>query len=185
MKWSDVTEFLGNSAPVVGTLLGGPAGGIVGGLISKALGTEENPDAVIEAVKNNPDALMKIKELESSQALAELQAKMDTFRIVADSEKANIQTIVNAQDVYKAKNEQADKIANSIFTWNLPIIVLLVGVNLAAIKYISDAAMLAVVTNITGMAIKTAWDERSTVLNFFFGSSMGSRKAQESMLGKV
>jgi len=184
MKWSDVSEFISQVAPIAGTLVGGPIGGAVGALLSKTLGVENKPDAVIEAVKNNPDALLKLKELENSKALADLQAHMDTMRLYADSEKANLQTVVNAQDMYKAKNDQADKIANSIFTWNLPIIVVLVGVNLLAIQYIKEASMLAVVTNLTGMAIKTAWDERSTVINFFFGSSMGSRKAQESMLGK-
>lgn len=109
MKWSDVSEFISQVAPIAGTLVGGPIGGAVGALLSKTLGVENKPDAVIEAVKNNPDALLKLKELENSKALADLQAHMDTMRLYADSEKANLQTVVNAQDMYKAKNDQADR----------------------------------------------------------------------------
>lgn len=98
MNWADVTKFLGGAAPVVGTLLGGPAGGAVGELISKALGVEDKPDAVIDALKANPDAIIKIKELENSKALAEIQANIEKYRIDADIEKAQIDAGKNIED---------------------------------------------------------------------------------------
>ena len=79
--WDNIKEILGSSAPVIGTLLGGPAGGAVGGLISKVLGVDNTPEAIELALMNNPDALVKIKELETSKELAILQAELENKRI--------------------------------------------------------------------------------------------------------
>lgn len=187
MNWDSVKNFIGDAAPIVGGLLAPATGGIsvaVGGLIAKTLGVEEKPEAVMEALQTNPEALLKIKELEKDERIAELQAEMQTKQMYADSEKGNIQTIVNAQDMYKVKNEQSDKIADSIFRYNLWLIGVAVVAAICVPMYIKDVAAIAVVSNITGMVIKTLFDERSTVINFFFGSSMGSRKAQEALINK-
>lgn len=79
--WDNIKELIGTSAPVIGTLLGGPAGGAVGGLISKVLGVDNTPEAIELALMNNPDALLKIKELETSKELAILQAELEHKRI--------------------------------------------------------------------------------------------------------
>ena len=64
MDWSDIGNMLGKAAPVVGTLLGGPAGGAVGGLISQALGTDAEPDKVKQMLEQDPAAYERIKKLE-------------------------------------------------------------------------------------------------------------------------
>lgn len=79
--WDNIKELIGTSAPVIGTLLGGPAGGAVGGLISKVLCVDNTPEAIELALMNNPDALVKIKELETSKELAILQAELENKRI--------------------------------------------------------------------------------------------------------
>jgi hypothetical protein len=175
--------------PIIGTLLAEKGLSLLGDLINKG------GDKVLEVVAEKtgidlksapsltPEQALQLKQFEAGEDFKRLQLEFDEKKLYSESEKTNIQTILNAQDMYKVKNEQADKIANSIFAWNLPFIGILITVNILAVQYITDGAMLAVVTNITGMALKTAFDERQTVLNFFFGSSMGSRKAQEAMLG--
>ena len=67
ISWKDVGSVVGKAAPVLGTVLGGPVGTIVGSagaLVASALGCEAQPDAVSEAVKNDPEAVLKLKELE-------------------------------------------------------------------------------------------------------------------------
>lgn len=66
-------------APLLGTLLGGPAGGILGGLVSHALGGDGSPDpAKLSAlIDQNPEhakiVLQKLQN-DNSEYLAELQA---------------------------------------------------------------------------------------------------------------
>lgn len=111
--WDNIKELLGTSAPVIGTLLGGPAGGAVGGLISKVLGVDNTPEAIELALMNNPDALVKIKELETSKELAILQAELENKRIdissVIDNRKLdNEKDQMFLSDKQSARSRQTD-----------------------------------------------------------------------------
>ena len=64
MNWKKLSKIVGKAAPLVGTALGGPAGGTIGGMIANALGVEETPEAIEHAIKNDPDALVKLKQFE-------------------------------------------------------------------------------------------------------------------------
>lgn len=61
-----IIEIISKISPFLGSMLGGPIGGIVGSLISNALGGIDmsDPSKVIDAIKNDPDAERKLKELE-------------------------------------------------------------------------------------------------------------------------
>lgn len=111
--WDNIKELIGTSAPVIGTLLGGPAGGAVGGLISKVLGVDNTPEAIELALTNNPDALLKIKELETSNELAILQAELENKRIdvasVIDNRKLdNEKDQMFLSDKQSARSRQVD-----------------------------------------------------------------------------
>lgn len=93
MNWSDIKSAIGDAAPIVGTLLGGPLGGDVGGLVARALGVSATPDAVSAALKADPAAMAKIATVEAQFKEAQLQA--DTTRIQA----------VNATMQAEAKSE--------------------------------------------------------------------------------
>ena len=75
--WDKVIELVGGSATVIGGLIGGPAGAAVGGLIGKALGVDSKPESIENALVNNPDALVKIRELELSKEIATIKAQYD------------------------------------------------------------------------------------------------------------
>lgn len=74
MNWKDIADTVGKLAPMLGTALGGPAGAAVGTMISVALGTENTPDAVAEAVKNDPAAAVKLAEIQANLKIAQLNA---------------------------------------------------------------------------------------------------------------
>lgn len=74
-SWSDVGDLVGDAAGTIGTALGGPAGGAVGSMVAKALGTEESPDKVAEAIKADPKAMQHLAELEKHKA-AEIRARV-------------------------------------------------------------------------------------------------------------
>lgn len=88
MKWSDITNVVGKAAPLIGAVLGGPAGGSVGALVASALGVENTPEAV-QAALGNPDNLVKLKELESNERQHFLSMQVETLRIeLADTQNA-------------------------------------------------------------------------------------------------
>ncbi len=80
----------------------------------------------------------------------------------------------DARDLYKEKNNMADKVAKQVINLNLIVIAVLVVANIVCIMYL-DKALLAIVSNVVGMVIQALIQERTTVVQFFFGSSKGSK----------
>ena len=73
--WKGIAGTIGKIAPALGTILGGPIGGALGAgvaVLTGSLGVEDNPDAVLKALKTDPEAYKKIKQAEMDHEL-ELQ----------------------------------------------------------------------------------------------------------------
>lgn len=65
MSFTDTLKGLvGAVAPMLGTAIGGPFGGVAGKMIQDALGVGDEESA-LEMLKADPDALLKIKNLEA------------------------------------------------------------------------------------------------------------------------
>lgn len=74
--WKDVGAIVAKSAPMLGGLLGGPAGaavGTVGAMIASAFGVGSTPDEVLQTITTNPDAAVKLREIEARRQV-ELEA---------------------------------------------------------------------------------------------------------------
>ena len=81
--WSDIADTVGQAAPVVGGLLGGPAGSAAGRMVASALGVENEPERIQTALENDPEALVKIKALEQDHAreLRRMALEAETSRL--------------------------------------------------------------------------------------------------------
>ena len=178
--WDNIKELIGTSAPVLGTLLGGPAGGAVGGLISKVLGVDNTPEAIELALMNNPDALLKIKELETSKELAILQAELENKRIdvgsVIDNRKLdNEKDQMFLSDKQSARSRQTDsekatgKVDVALYVI-AGVIVLAFFVSILALIFITldkQSGTYELLLMLFG-ALTTKF---GTVVDYFFGSS--------------
>lgn len=87
MDWKDIQGDIAAAAPMLGTLVGGPAGAAIGSLIASALGASADPASVQQALKTNPDAAMKLRQIEADQAtrLRELAVSAENNRLVAET----------------------------------------------------------------------------------------------------
>lgn len=76
MDWKAVGELVGPMAPTIGSLIGGfipiPGGSLIGEtagkLLASALGVDATPEAVGNAIANDPNAAAKISAAESEAA---------------------------------------------------------------------------------------------------------------------
>ena len=180
--WDKIKELIGDSAPVVGGLLGGPAGAAVGGLISKALGVENNASAIEKELINNPDAFLKLKELEMSKEIAVLKSQYDNK--VEDNRHEEHYANVNVGDKQNARGsshlyELQTDIGKKIFVQTSILVPLLIMINILLISYASDLklgdAMISMVSTLIGIALNNAYRERQSMIEFLFGSSIGSK----------
>lgn len=82
MDWSDIGRTVAKAAPLLGGVLGGPAGAAAGQMVSRVLGTEADPGAVAQALQD-PAALERVKqlELEHEQQLTRMHLEAETARL--------------------------------------------------------------------------------------------------------
>ena len=178
--WDKVLELIGDAAPVVGTMLGGPAGTVVGGLVAKALGVDNTPEAIEEALKNNPEALVKIKEIEASRELAQLENqyknKVEDNRAAEHEVDLVVQDKQNARAAAGVLGSVQTEIANKVYnqsSWGIP---LLLAMNVLLIVFGPmlhlDTTAVVAIGNLIGIALSNQYRERQSILEYLFGSSI-------------
>ena len=103
MDWSKVVGMIAGAAPLVGSLFG-PAGTAVGTvasagikLVASALGCEPTQEAITQVITADPNALLKIKELE-------INGKVEIQKLIIAGETAGI-LAVNATMQGESKSE--------------------------------------------------------------------------------
>jgi len=123
---------------------------------------ESDPKKIEAALSSNPELAAQLKQT-----------------LMANEHELDMAPYLDRQDARAMHNkhpEQADKIADGIMKYNLPYIFVLLVANVLAMFFLKDySAILAIVSNLLGMTIKSLFDERNCVTGFYFGSSMGSK----------
>lgn len=170
MDWKDLASIVGKAAPILGTLLGGPAGGAVGGLIASALGTGNDP-AEVSAALANPDAAIKLREIESRR-----QVELQSLAV----EMAKAELAASTADRASARDREA-KTGDTFTPRSLALLVTLgffgvLGYLLAAGKPTQGGDALLVMLGSLG----AAW---TAIVAYYFGSSAGSA-AKTEIIGR-
>ena len=88
---NDLIAMVSKFAPAIGTALGGPLGGLAVSAIAEKLGVADEVEAVTKAIKADPEAAMKLKQLELDKfkaVLADKDSARNREATIATSEKA-------------------------------------------------------------------------------------------------
>lgn len=171
MNWSDIASVVGKAAPIVGGLLGGPAGAAVGGLISTALGTDSTPDAVSAAILQDPQAAEKIKELE-------INSKMQLQQLAVTAEQNRLQAATAQYAAEAADRDSARKLAaQQPKDWIRPTVTILLltgagGIGWAILSGTAEGLLRDATASLTvGTLIGYWFNELKQVLAFYFGTT--------------
>lgn len=95
MNWMDIgKQAIQMGAPILGGALGGPAGAAVGAWVAGQFGvTDPTPTNIMAAIKADPDAALKLREVELRHQERLTEMEVDRFRIetadVQDARKAH------------------------------------------------------------------------------------------------
>jgi hypothetical protein len=179
--WGDVAATVAKVAPIVGNLLPGvgtAAGvgvGAVASIVASALGTAADPDSVMAALKNDPEALAKVRqaELDNQSKLADIAMQREQNRLAAETaqQQAQFADLQNARQYATQNNDHTARNLAYLYTValfctiaaHLGILVMKVAIEPLAMSLISTLEGVLVT-----MAVKTS--------EFFTG---GSRSADQ------
>lgn len=176
MKWSDVGGIVGKAAPLVGSLLGGPAGAAVGAMVANVLGVPNNPDSVNSALAGNPEALARVAELQinAKVQLQQLAVTAELNRMQAEG----AQYAAEASDRDSARKLAAQQPRDLI---RPAITIMLVLGSIATMTFVlggwasetlkdNNSNMLA------GIIVGYWFNEMKQTLGFYFGMTRESQK---------
>lgn len=167
MDWKAI---VGTVAPGIATALGGPLAGLAVGALSKALlgtddGTEE--DVAIAMLQANPEALARVKE-------AEFEFKAEMKKLDIDLERIHGADRDSARDMAKSTSLNPQMILGTVFIGGFVFIsygifsgTMVINPDLQPIMNVVLGIMAGAVTQI---------------LNFFFGSSSGSKEKTAALV---
>lgn len=148
---------------------------------------EKGPDILGGALElvgdiTGRDVLENIgKKIKGSDELsaADKERALELLELDLEAYKVEVEDRKSARSMYSEKNSKADDIASKIIIWNLPVMGGLLAIEIACIIYMkSHPEVLAIISAAVGGVIQSLISERLTVIQFFFGSSMGSKRKQ-------
>jgi len=153
---NDLLKLLGNVAPALATVVAGPLGGAAVSAIAKQFGVEDTVEAVTRAVAADPEAALKL-------------AQIDLEKL-----KLGHANTADARDMQKIALQQSD-IFSKRFTMYLTIFW-----SVSAVAYVGFITFGVIpdknvrfADTILGFIQGTVV---ATMLNFWFGSSIGSKE---------
>lgn len=167
MDWKDLAATVGKAAPILGTLLGGPAGAAVGSIVASALRTGGTPEEVSAMLATDPQAMLKLREIEATKAVR--------FQELA-VEQARAEMAAATADRASAREREA-KTGDTFTPRTLALLVTfgffgVLAYLLAAGKPQTGGDALLVMLG----ALGGAW---ASVISYYFGSSVGSAQKTE------
>lgn len=160
-------SVLATVAPLIGTALGGPFGGLAGSLLSKALGTSD-PKAMEAAITStDPDILLKLKQADN-----DFQTQMKALEI--SEEKLTFDDRANARAMEVSTRDTTPKYMAYMIT--IGFFSTLAYLIIYGKPQTGGDVMLVMVG-----ALGTAW---TGIIQYYFGSSAGSA-AKTDAINKV
>lgn len=89
MKLADLKPLVSLAAPLLGTVIGGPFGGVAGTILSSLFKTSSDPEDLSRAIQSDPEAAIKLKQAEMDHELAlkqlTLQSQQTSINFLNDT----------------------------------------------------------------------------------------------------
>ena len=164
---STAKSVLATVAPLLGTAIGGPFGGLAGTMLAKALGTTDPKEQEAAITSTDPDILLKLKQADN-----DFQAQLKTLEI--SEEKLTFDDIANARAMEVSTHDPTPKYLAYLVTIGF------FGTLAYLIIYGKPTAGGDVMLVMVG-SLGTAW---SGIVSYYFGSSAGSA-AKTDTLNKI
>ena len=176
MNWSDIGSIVGRAAPMVGTLLGGPAGAAVGALVASALNVPNDPESVNAVLAGNPDALVRVQELQTNA-----RVQLQQLAVTAENNRLQAEGALFAAEAADrdSARQLAAKQPNDIIRPAITIILLVGALSILVCIFTGvglEALQNPVAASTISLLIGLWFSELKQTLGFYFGMTKESQK---------
>ena len=158
---NELLRLLGNIAPALATAVAGPLGGLAVSAIASKLGVADTVEAVTKAISADPDVALKLAQID-----------LETLKV----EQANT---ADARSMQVAALQQSDVFSKRFTMYLTAFWSLCAAVYIGFITFsIIPEPNVRFADTILGFILGTVI---ATMLNFWFGSSIGSKEKGEAL----
>lgn len=181
--WKEVGKFLAKSgAPLLGGVLGGPAGAAMGQMVASTItgDPDSDPQSVLTQLTGNSQNVLAAKEIETNHKERLVELKHEGERIAIERAKIDMANTDSARQREVAfiqatgKQDRFMKILACVVAGGY---MLLAGV----LIFVDFGKMTPVAINLLFNVFGTLGVGFGTVLNYFFGSSSGSKSKDQTL----
>lgn len=157
---NDLLKLLGNVAPALATAVAGPLGGAAVSAIAAKFGVEDTVEAVTQAIAGDPDAALKLAQID-----------LETLKV-------NQANTADARAMQVAALNQSDVFSKRFTMYLTTFWSICAAIYIGCITFV-DIPMgnVRFADTILGFILGTVI---ATMLNFWFGSSIGSKEKAEA-----
>jgi len=184
MDWKEVAGKITKVAPVLGSILGGPAGAAAGGVISlvgSLFGLSEaetTPDMISQIITQDPQSLLKFKELEMTHKVKLEELLIEREKVKIEEDQMYLQDIQDARrrqvDVEKATGKKDVNLYVLAWTYIGGYFVTTIMMTFLAFTNNVPIAMPNYMVFLLGNLFGTLTAGVMAIVQYFFGSSRGS-----------
>lgn len=153
-------KVVGNVAPLIGTAIGGPFGGLATSLLRDAFGTDDDKQIEAQLASGNPDALLKLKAAEQA-----MEAKMKELDI--DEQSLYVEDTQNARLMARETGTTPQLVLTTLF--------LAIYGGLVWAFFVIEFELNDWQRGQMGILIGVVTSAVVQIINFWFGSSKGSK----------
>lgn len=130
--------------------------------VASAVTGIKDPEQAAEAIKQSPELQIQLREI----------ALKDKWM----QERIDLDNVKDARSMYATNHKSADDIGKHVIKYNLPLALLIFVGNIGALALFKEnSEILLIVGNMTGFLLNSLLKERQDIINFYFGSSLGSK----------
>ena len=163
MEWSDLGKTVASAAPLLGGVVGGPLGAGIGSIKASVFGVENDPDTISAAIKADPNAAIKLREIELNH-----KSKLEDIAFkVTQAELA---------DKANARSEHKDSYMPAVLSCTLSLVI--VGIIYLLFYSEPPEGSRDVLFMVLGVVIK----EWGGSMQYWFGTTRSSQ-SKTKMLG--
>ena len=164
MKLEKIKTLIAKVAPAVGAAIGGPFGGIAAQFVQQILGVDSE-DAAYEILKNDPQAILRLKE-------AEIEFQKFLVQADVDFEELAVQDRVSARGLFSVNIWPQITLSGTFILGYFGILYLVMSGTILPPTDLRETMILL-------LGVLAA--EVPRIMNFWFGSSLGSREKTERL----
>ena len=155
MSWSELGKTIAGYAPLLGGVVGGPAGASIGSMIASKFGVENKPDQIANAINSDPEAAIKLRSIE-------LDNKTELEKIAMELARSEI------ADKQNARKENKHSVMPAVLSGVLSLII--VGIIYMLFYTVVPEGSKDVLFMLLGVVVK----EWGGAMQYWFGTTRSS-----------